>query len=156
MGSKKYFFAKRFADTQKLLIFALLFKSSTERWVSGLNQQFAKLSYGITVPGVRIPLSPPRRFFRQRLPSGSRIFVSVRYGSLLTIADECKNWRLVELLSKKSLSIKEWGITNGASAECSNPPLLNCSVAEKRSYILPKPLLAKGGAYVVTRYRSLR
>ena len=31
------------------------------------------------------------------------------------------------------------------------PPL-----REKRSYILPKPLLAKGGAYVVTRYRSLR
>ena len=60
MRSKKYFFAKRFADTQKLLIFALLFKSSTERWVSGLNQQFAKLSYGITVPGVRIPLSPQR------------------------------------------------------------------------------------------------
>ncbi len=29
-----------------------------ERWVSGLNQQFAKLSYGITVPGVRIPLFP--------------------------------------------------------------------------------------------------
>ena len=28
------------------------------RWVSGLNQQFAKLPYGITVPGVRIPLSP--------------------------------------------------------------------------------------------------
>ena len=26
--------------------------------MSGLNQQFAKLPYGITVPGVRIPLSP--------------------------------------------------------------------------------------------------
>gem|GEM_PF-3992469 len=44
----------------KVCIFAVLFKSSTERWVSGLNQQFAKLSYGITVPGVRIPLSPQR------------------------------------------------------------------------------------------------
>ncbi len=28
------------------------------RWVSGLNHQFAKLTYGITVPGVRIPPSP--------------------------------------------------------------------------------------------------
>ena len=26
--------------------------------MSGLNQQFAKLSYSIRVPGVRIPLSP--------------------------------------------------------------------------------------------------
>ena len=34
-------------------------KSISERWVSGLNHQFAKLTYGITVPGVRIPLSPP-------------------------------------------------------------------------------------------------
>ena len=31
------------------------------RWVSGLNQQFAKLSYGFSVPGVRIPLSPQKR-----------------------------------------------------------------------------------------------
>ena len=28
------------------------------RWVSGLNQQFAKLPYSIRVPGVRIPPSP--------------------------------------------------------------------------------------------------
>ena len=75
IGHGEIFFAKRFADTQKLLIFAMLFKSSTERWVSGLNQQFAKLSYGITVPGVRIPLSPPRRiFFDNDCLMGSRFF----------------------------------------------------------------------------------
>ena len=80
---KKIFFQKRFADTQKLLIFALLFKSSTERWVSGLNQQFAKLSYGITVPGVRIPLSPPRRkFFDRQLPFAVVFFCAVTAGEL--------------------------------------------------------------------------
>ena len=31
------------------------------RWVSGLNHQFAKLTYGITVPGVRIPPSPQNK-----------------------------------------------------------------------------------------------
>ena len=31
-----------------------------EVWVSGWNHQFAKLTYGITVPGVRIPLFPQK------------------------------------------------------------------------------------------------
>ena len=31
-----------------------------EGWVSGWNQQFAKLPYEFLVPGVRIPLLPPR------------------------------------------------------------------------------------------------
>ena len=35
-----------------------------ERWGSGLNHQFAKLTYGITVPGVRIPLFPQQEQFR--------------------------------------------------------------------------------------------
>ena len=35
-------------------------KCYLERWVRGLNQQFAKLSYGLKpVPRVQIPLSPP-------------------------------------------------------------------------------------------------
>ena len=35
--------------------------TALERWVSGLNQQFAKLSYLIRIPGVRIPPSPHYR-----------------------------------------------------------------------------------------------
>ena len=43
-----------------ITIFAVLLKwgKILERWESGLIQQFAKLSYSIRVPGVRIPLSP--------------------------------------------------------------------------------------------------
>ena len=39
-------------------IFLSCFKPNPERWESGLIHQFAKLTYSIRVPGVRIPPSP--------------------------------------------------------------------------------------------------
>ena len=50
------------------------------RWVSGLNHQFAKLTYGITVPGVRIPPSPRNK--RWKPTERSAFCVSEQLGKL--------------------------------------------------------------------------
>ena len=60
---KMKFWLHFFVFRQKDSIFAHPFQDKgperrPESWVSGWNHQFAKLTYGITVPGVRIPLSP--------------------------------------------------------------------------------------------------
>ena len=45
-----------------------------EGWVSGWNHQFAKLTYSIRVPGVRIPLLPLKGIILKRLLLKSRSF----------------------------------------------------------------------------------
>ena len=60
---KMKFWLHFFVFRQKDSIFAHPFQDKgperrPESWVSGWNHQFAKLTYGITVPGVRIPHSP--------------------------------------------------------------------------------------------------
>ena len=53
--------------------------------MSGLNQQFAKLPYGITVPGVRIPLSPLKETVFKMINFGAVSFVFVNDLALIPI-----------------------------------------------------------------------
>ena len=62
---------KDLVESEKSSTFALAFKNDAwlirlrirlEGWVSGWNHQFAKLTCGITVPGVRIPHLPQAEF----------------------------------------------------------------------------------------------
>ena len=80
-------------------------RTSQERWVSGLNQQFAKLSYWVTGTGVRIPslrgTAPVAQFDRapdcgsggQRFESSRAQFINTDYNNLcLFLMERWPSW----------------------------------------------------------------